>query len=219
MIEHLSYSSVQTLLGCGRAWRYQYIQKVPMPTSPELVFGSAWHGTMEGYLAAKTAGRPNPDLADLWAEQWKKHAERQPADWGTNDPENYRTEGPRLLGHPEVQAGIDRLQVGVDAEGPKIERKVTLNVPGVAVPVIGYIDFIAADGVPCDIKTSAKPWSLDKAQNELQPLFYLAALNQAGIRVPDLAFRHVVFTKTEPPTACRCWSIGTRSPSGSGCSA
>jgi len=81
----------------------------------------------------------------------------------------------------------------------EIERKVELRVPGVPIPVIGYIDIIADDGVPGDFKTSAKSWTNGKAADELQPLFYLAALNQAGTTVKDGKFRHYVIVKTKTP--------------------
>jgi len=84
---------------------------------------------------------------------------------------------------------------------PQIEKYVTLGIPGVPVPIVGYIDVIEKDGVPVDLKTSARAWGRGKAQDELQPLFYLAALNQSlGFSLnPELKFRHYVFTKAKSP--------------------
>ena len=79
-----------------------------------------------------------------------------------------------------------------------IERKVELRVPGVPVPVIGYIGVILEDGTPADFKTSARSWTQDQANNSLQTLFYLAALNQAGFEV-NWRFKHFVFVKTKTP--------------------
>jgi hypothetical protein len=69
------------------------------------------------------------------------------------------------------------------------------------VPVIGYIDLVGADGVPHDFKTSAFSWNSEKAAAETQPLFYLAALNQAGVQAHGYRFRHVVLVKTKTPQA------------------
>ena len=61
---------------------------------------------------------------------------------------------------------------------------------------------VGADGVPCDFKTAARAWTQEQADKELQVLFYLAALNQAGYELnPDMKFRHYVFTKTKTPQA------------------
>jgi len=113
--------------------------------------------------------------------------------WGLDTAEQHYNEGIQILTDPKVLYGLNTIR-------PKsIERKVELAVKGVPVPVIGYIDIITEDGIPGDFKTSAKPWTNDRAENEIQPLFYLAALNQAGEKVTDLKFRHYVITK-KPPT-------------------
>ena len=74
-------------------------------------------------------------------------------------------------------------------------------MPGVPVPVVGYVDVITRDGVPGDFKTVARMWAADKAAQEMQPLVYLAALNQAGDNSHNWRFRHYVITKNTRPTA------------------
>ena len=49
-LDHLSYSSISTWLMCPRSWKYRYLDRVPVPTSPALMFGSAFHNTVEEYL-------------------------------------------------------------------------------------------------------------------------------------------------------------------------
>jgi len=200
-IEHLSYSSIQLFLTCPAAWRFRYVEKVPTMTSPALVFGSAWHDTVEAYTAARALGQ-EADLAALWQTHWHQTLENQkaPVEWGAGTPEEHFNEGLRLLSAPEVTAALDEIRPKVDKEsGPIIEKRVELHVPGVPVPVIGYIDIITEDGVPGDFKTSARAWNAHKAAGELQPVFYLAALNQAGIPTPGMKFRHYVVTKTKKP--------------------
>jgi len=199
-IEHLSYSSIQLFLTCPAAWRFRYVEKVQTPTSTALVFGSAWHETVEAYVGARALGQ-EADLLGLWQHHWQATLERQtaPVDWGAETPEQHYNEGVRLLSNAEVTAALDGIVPKVEGDAPIIEKRVELHVPGVPVPVIGYIDIITADGVPGDFKTSARAWSADKAANELQPVYYLAALNQAGIPTPGMKFRHFVVTKTKKP--------------------
>ena len=80
----------------------------------------------------------------------------------------------------------------------KLSAKVELRVPGVPVPVIGYIDLILEDGTPADLKTSKSSWPEAKATDSLQGLFYLAALNQAGMKTSG-KFTHLIFVKTKEP--------------------
>lgn len=194
MIDHLSYSSISTFLECPENWRRKYILKEPTKSSPALVFGSAFHGSVE---AAVTPGNQIPIL-DLWSANWAKAIENETVFWGADTPEQHFNEGARLLSHKTVLDAIAGIKVGVDESGPKIERKVELRVPGVPIPVIGYIDLILEDGTPADLKTSKASWPEAKASDSLQGLFYLAALNQAGIKTSG-KFTHYVFVKTKEP--------------------
>lgn len=192
-IDHLSYSSVSLYTTCGRAWCYKYIENAPTKASPALVFGSAMHAVIEGQIG----GSELDPVAD-WQRTWAAKVEGITFD--TDASESLCNDGIRMLTAPAVLDGIRAVRVMHDQAGdPMIEKMVQLQVPGVPVPVIGYIDLITEDGVPGDIKTSAKSWSQDQAQNEMQPLFYLAALNQAGTPVPDNRFRHYVLVKTKTP--------------------
>lgn len=195
-LEHLSYSSISSYLTCGQAWKYHYLDKVPTPTAPELVFGSAFHGTIERFIGNGHQG----DILTAWQESWNEQLERnKEISFAPDTPESFCNQGVRMFNHPDIQQGILSIKAGQDETGMMIERKIELRVPGVPVPIVGYIDIITADGVPGDFKTSSKSWTADKALSEMQPLFYLAALNQLGIHVPNLRFRHYVFVKTKTP--------------------
>jgi hypothetical protein len=203
-ISYLSYSSINLFLTCGEAWRRRYIAKEPQSSTPALVFGSAFHNTVEGYIENRAgwndvAGKDGPNsLLDFWHSHWSAAVEREPnCEWGADTPEEHYNEGIRLLGNPELMQMLNRLTPLRDDQGLFMERKVELRVPGVPVPIIGYIDLVTNDGIPGDFKTSAQQWSQDKAKAELQPLFYLAALNQLGRSVPGLRFRHYVVTKAK----------------------
>lgn len=161
--------------------------------SPALVFGSAWHNAVESLITGKTQ-----DPVSAWNEAFGAQIKREDIAWGAETPEDYREQGARLIVDPKVQEAIKGIAPYADEQGLYVERFVKLQVPGVDIPIIGYIDVMTADMVPCDIKTSARAWTPDKLTSETQPLFYLAALNQAGFRL-DGTFRHFVFTKTKTP--------------------
>jgi len=118
--------------------------------------------------------------------------------WGAESPEDYQEQGARIIACPDVLKTVQSMTPYADDKGPFVERFVKLQVPGVDIPVIGYVDVMTSDMVPWDIKTSARAWTPDKLTSETQPLFYIAALNQAGYR-PDGTFRHFITTKTKVP--------------------
>lgn len=192
-LTHLSYSSISSYLDCPEYWRRKYIAKEPTASSPALVFGSAFHGTLEQAVLGKT-----PEILSIWGEEWEKALEKQEVFWGTDTPEEIFNDGVRMFTNADLLAEVAKIKPGIDEQGPKIERKVELRVPGVPIPIIGYIDIILANGTPADFKTSSRSWSDDKAQDSLQSLFYLAAMNQMSIPV-NWKFQHIVFVKTKIP--------------------
>lgn len=200
MIDYLSYSSINLFLTCSEAWKRKYLLKEPQSTTPALVFGSAFHGTIERYIAVKTqlgiteAG----NLVDHWPEQWAAN-QTMYCEWAADTPEQHFNEGIRLLSNPELTQMLNRLTPLADDDGLFMERKIELRVPGVPVPIIGYIDIVTNDGVPGDFKTSKYAWKQEKAKAEIQPLVYLAAMNQLGKPSPGMRFRHYVITKTKEP--------------------
>ncbi len=193
MIEHLSYSSITAYLDCPENWRRKYIAKEPTKSSPALVFGSAFHSTVEQLVC-----KPDTNVVSLWMESWAAAIKKEEVFWGTDTPEEICNDGIRMFSNKNLLDEIKKLKPGRDERGEKIERKVELRVPGVPIPVIGYIDIILADGTPADFKTSAKSWTEQKATDSLQGLFYLAALNQAGIKTSG-KFLHIIFVKTKEP--------------------
>ena len=205
MIDHLSYSSISLLLDCAAAWKMKYLDKMPTKGGPALVFGSAWHNTIEQYLT-----EPKP-LAEIWPIAWSNQMERDGAtvDCGLDTPEQHFNQGMAWATAKKVasdgpdyetmESFLSTIKPQIRDGKPAIERKIELRVPGVPVPVIGYIDITTSDGVPGDFKTSSKSWGADKANGSLQTLFYLAALNQLGEPVKDGRFRHYVFIKNKTP--------------------
>lgn len=197
-IEHLSYSSISLFLTCGKAWKYRYLDKVQAPTSPSLIIGSCVHDTVEKIVGDRSLGIEVTDTAELAHRITADRLEKEDGINNTPEAENIRNEVLRIVEAPLIKSGINLLRAKVDDDGPMIERKVTLEVPEVDVPIIGYIDIILDDGTPADFKTATRSWTLEKAQSELQPVFYLGAMGQMGIPI-NWRFQHLVMVKNKTP--------------------
>ena len=201
VIDHLSYSSISTYLLCPRSWRYRYIDKVEAPVSPALVFGSAFHDALETYIK----NRETP-LAHHWTHAWSSQLEQRETISWDKEPYTYEDLGTAMFSNADTVSVIDAIQPLRVNDYPVIEERVELKVPGVPVPVIGFVDIIEEDGVPGDFKTSARSWTQKRANDELQPTFYLAALNQLGFELnPDLMFRYYVFVKNAKKPQLQIW--------------
>jgi putative RecB family exonuclease len=195
MIEHLSYSSISSYLLCGRSWRYKYIDKVPTQATPSLILGSAFHGTVEKLLSNEGAM-----AEETFESEFRTQLEMNgnAINWQGETADSVKADGLRLFKSKAILDGIKTIKPKFDDSGAMLERKVTLSVPNVPVPVIGYIDIILEDGTPADFKTAARRWTDDQAQKSLQSLFYLAAMHQAGEAI-NWKFEHIVFVKTKEP--------------------
>ena len=194
--DHLSYSSLAAYNACARGWKYRYVEKVKTPTAPALAFGSAFHDTVETYLTARATGvECNPVIT--WHHRWQEQQEKN-ISWGSDNANDLAGVGERMFLSPDVTDALDSIKLAINRDNNyRVEERISLTAPGVPVPITGYMDFVAADGVPCDIKTAARSWEASKADSELQPTFYLAALNQAGESIDR--FRYYIFTKAKAP--------------------
>ena len=226
-VRQLSYSSVSAYLGCPFRWRKRYVERAPAPATEPLIVGSAVHGAVEGYLKRRFLGQ-EADLATLWRKafwaQARGRAARDGVDWGQGTGEDAYWRGQRLLietadltvehhllgadgrdlttAHTSssIPAFLDGIEL-LGARGkPAIEKRVSMRVPGVDVPVVGFVDWLEADGVPADLKTSGQPWQAEEAALALQPAFYLASLEQMGYEHnPRRVFRHYILVRGEAP--------------------
>lgn len=194
MINHLSYSSISLFLDCPEAWRRKYIAQEKTKSNTALAFGSAFHGTVERIIQSNAQA----NWQGIWREEFKKSFTDDITLEQNETLEQHYNEGIRMLNNKEIQNTIAQIRPRHDESGAMIERMVELHVPNVPIPIIGYIDIILEDGTLGDFKTSERSWTQEKASSSLQPLFYLAALNQKGFEV-NWYFRHYVFVKTKTP--------------------
>jgi hypothetical protein len=168
-----------------------------------LTFGSAFHNAIEAYLKDERENRK--PLAQYWRRHWNEAIERdglENIDWSDGNPDTHFQNGLSMLTADTIQQTLDEIEPLRDDKRAHIEDRIELQVPGVPIPLIGYIDIITADGVPGDFKTASRKWWGDKADKSMQPTFYLAALNQNGYELnTDMAFKYYIFTKTKNPAA------------------
>lgn len=189
--QHLSYSSITLWERCPREWWLKYKYNIAFGSSPELAFGTAIHETIQEGLIKQ----------DLQQESITRFTSKLLHQLVNNklmlkeDAKNtLLLTGHRILTDPNILFMLD----GIKVSNPEnIERKITFNVPGVDLPVIGYIDIIDDDGHPYDIKTAKYDWSEDRIHTSMQPDFYLAGLEEMGIPHTANEFSYFIIVKHE----------------------
>lgn len=202
---HLSYSQIYLFRECAKLWQASYRQGKKQVGDNNLVFGSGIHDVVEHRIAGQV-----PNLLEYWKHiWWTKYAIQEKIAWHLSQDECYET-GVRIFSSKQVVSLVDKIEPKKwPDKSAMIERKIEWHLPGLP-PIVGYIDCIASDGVPIDFKTAANMWSPGQAKKEMQPLFYMASLNEALEFDHEYRFRHLIFTKGQFPVA-RVFET-TRSP-------
>ncbi len=173
---------------CPQQWRLKYIDEIDQEKSDALVFGSAIHKAISLGLSANEM----PDLH--WSEALEQVQET---------PQHYFLPlEMHDMGVPMLEAARGEFEHLLGVKRQNIDKKVKLELTGIDVPIIGYVDLIVEDDfyfIPIDFKTSKRKWSQAQADKSLQPTFYLAALNQSGMIKLPATFKYIILTKTKMP--------------------
>jgi hypothetical protein len=194
-VEHLSYSSISLWNACPKKWWLRYKYRISEPATPALPFGTAVHRVIQHALVSK-----DYDLAvGEFGRVFHTAAHEARLLLRQNDARLYVALGYAILQDPMIRQSIESIRV---SKPEQIEVKLTFDVPGVGIPVLCFIDIIDDDGKPYDIKTSKWAWSEERAQEEVQPDFYLTALDSIGDTRHGGLFNHFVLEKNgELPVA------------------
>jgi hypothetical protein len=203
---HLSYSQISMYVDCGKRWQGHYRQNLRSPLGEALIFGSVVHSVIEKFIVDKKI-----NMQEQFHNDWNT-AVALPANksivW-EETPDTAKAAGDRIFSSQEVFDVLSAIVPGKYSRESKeqpgqfetvdaVEREIFWHLKDVP-DIVGYIDCIADDGVPIDFKTAGRMWSADKARKEMQPLFYLAALEELGEHSHGFKFRHIVITKSATP--------------------
>jgi hypothetical protein len=152
-LTHLSASSISDYLECPLGWHGRRVAKWPEPPSPPMAIGSALHAA----FAAHHRERGDAELALLSA--WSRY-----------------TDG-LTLAPGAMQRAVNALRayraINPAESGDRPDFKLSWNVPGVPIPIIGFLDLMRS-GVVHEQKTtsSSRWWNQKRADSALQGSAY-----------------------------------------------
>ena len=169
-VEHLSASAIGQFLTCPEQYRQERIAKIPKKRFLDGFVGSVFHDTIEVNLNQKidtkidqTMEQQTAAFKYVWAENIEKEGEPE---W-VEHPEKVEKLGLKMLDtfHENVAPTIHPIAV---------EQRFEERVPGLAVPVVGYIDTEEHERIN-EFKTSkqkvAKPKPNWRFQAQVYQLF------------------------------------------------
>lgn len=137
-----SISRLQTIMSCGRRYRYKYVDKVEEPKTVPLAFGSAVHKTIEAMHLNNIWD--DAAIQRLWGDEW--YAAQEGIDWNATLYRRYiyDAKGPKIL-----EAYVAKHK---DDDWYALEANFRFN-PGDGLPILrGTFDkiqrLVAGDDVP-----------------------------------------------------------------------
>jgi hypothetical protein len=180
----VSASALATFARCPEQFRLKYVLGYQEPQAAAPLTGSAVHGAMEKVWEAKIAGLLGPGeaaqekgLTEAYYEKFESLTER-----AGGRGEVVWDEGGR--GKPTDPSGWREMGLTVAAEYNRVvaptiqpvatEEVLTIDVPGVPVPLVGYLDLVTATET-IDLKVSGKAHTEVATDWRLQGYVYLLA--------------------------------------------
>lgn len=191
-LTHLSYSSVSLWHACPRAWYLKYGLGIYDPPSAAQIYGTAMHQTVQNALIHNYHMMA---AADNFETNFLRELNNRDAELTDRDIQYHIELGRETLGDPFSAELFKSISI---SDAAQIEKKIEFMVPGVPIPVLGYIDIVDDAGAIYDIKTSRSDWSQERADEGTQVDFYLTAMDSLGDHRHGGKFTYIVMTKIRP---------------------
>ena len=204
-MKHYSNSALSKRVDCGQAFKYKYIDQQHERTKPSLIFGSA----IDAAINAVHYNIMHRDLPQLHYDQVILNYFNQEKNLLEHelDKEEWDALEDMILNMIDHQVMLEFEEL-IDYTPKEIQKKITLKVHGLAMPVIGYPDLIAERIEPAfqepgqevlvlDGKTSSRKISqVSHGYKQQLSTYVLAIMREKGLKnIPSSELRVLVKTK------------------------
>ena len=199
---HLSATSIGTYIDCPRRYSFAYIEKLPMEyVADALKFGATIHRVLGEFYLKKMVGNKMSlkDVHQSFEIHWRDTAEGR-ADIRYAKGVDYE----KLL-----KTGIDLLSAWYhklpedNFKVLTVEETFSFEIPDLSVPIIGAIDLIEEDKsgtiIITDFKTSARAYSADEIDKNIQMTIYQLAAKANGFGDREILLKLDCLIKTLKP--------------------
>jgi len=154
---------------CGEMYRRYYIEGEPEPKGSNLALGSACHKAIEHDYREKIKTGVNVPVSvkeDVFVQSFRNEVAQGIVFEEFENQGDIEKTGLSLV-------RIHHEKVAIHTHPVAVEKKIEIDVPGMDVPIIGYLDLIERDQatgnlVLRDHKTSAKRYAEDSAGTSIQ---------------------------------------------------
>lgn len=205
---HLSASSINDYVECGLLYKFGKIDKIPVDYKTDnLAFGSVIHLVLGEFYTAKMIDvkLTLKQLQECFESHWiSRVKDRDYIEYSKGkDFETFLLMGKELLS-AWYHALLDD-----DFNVIGVEETFSVKLPGIDIPIIGAMDLIEEDEntiIITDFKTSARSYSVDEVDKNMQLLLYQVAAKNNGYAEREILLRFDCLIKTKTPKFEQYWT-------------
>jgi len=191
VLDHISWSQINTWQRCPRQWYYRYVMGLKMRPSGALIEGSCYHTALEVNFKQKVTSKedlPISDCLDVFSGAWEARVKQEESiDWEDEEPGKLKDEGIWL-----VRTYLETTSPSVQ---PVEVEKPYVRMIG-SVPAVGVVDLTDIKERVIDHKTSNKMYQQEDVDKDDQITTYAFLKNRAIVGQVHVAVKP---TKTLPP--------------------
>ncbi len=209
MLSHISYSSLSMALKCGEQLRRRYFLGQIIPPAVAMGMGRGIHKASEINLKQKVVTKkdiPKTDMIDAardaFIDCFKNGVYLAPEEVGQKEALlNEAFNKTRLL--TELYADTTAFMI----EPLTVEDRFLIDIPGVDLPLMGFIDCVEHGALITDLKATSKSWPKNKIEVDMQPVFYTIAYKHLYSEQPSFRFMVHVALKRAPKLQQLTWQV------------
>lgn len=195
-----SYSQLSTYLMCGERYRQRYVEGKRRPPSTAMLRGSGQHAGQEVDLGTKLATGELPPV-DHSTDAAAENVKARIAEEGVLFSEDEQLEAPSRVKGRTIDQAVSAAETYHTVVAPAVaplhlEKRLTIEVPGMRREVVLYPDVIEQNYAIRDTKTKLKsPGKDDAVRSEQLALYSLGVRLEFGVQSPVQQLDHVVLLK------------------------
>lgn len=161
-LERLSATSMALSIQCPEQFRQKYIVR----EREDVMFGARFMGIVDHKVneeIVRRAGQSDLDIGAVYREVWNEQIDKEgEPDWRDDDPVKMIKTGIKMAETYHAVAQVKPIAV---------EQRFEAKVPGVPVPIVGFIDVLESDRIR-ERKTTSQKTTKPKPKWRFQGLIY-----------------------------------------------
>ncbi len=198
MPSHISISQINKYLGCGEAYRLQYIEGIKQPPNVLMIKGSAFHKAAETNNLQKKKTKKDLSVDELKEIASNDLDSRFQNEISYKKDELENKDKAKGKAKDSLMGAVDQLAIHTKDVMPiETEAEYNIEIPGIDKPLKAIIDCITDDNRVIDYKVTGKPKTQLETNVDIQLMAYSLIHRVHFETFPQVEFHNYVTKHTK----------------------